>query len=106
MAWLRATVLRFANGETHARRRRIAEELLDGIEPRVSGSGPYAPVASLAAALNASVDVADVRTVAAAYHPGTDAPGADEALQRVLAALPRDRRRDGGAAGRDPRAGV
>ena len=90
MAWLRASVSRFANGETHARRRRITEELLAGIEPRISGSGPYAPVVSLAAGLGATVDVEDVRTVAAAYHPGTDAPGADEALRRVLAALPED----------------
>ena len=45
---------------------------------------------SLAAAFDATVDVEDVRTVAAAYHPGTDAPGADEALRRVLDALPED----------------
>ena len=29
-----------------------------------------------------------VRTVAAAYHPGTDAPGADDALAQLLEALP------------------
>src|SRR6478736_950725 len=85
MAWLRATVSRFANGETHARRRSIVEHLLDGLEPRIVGTGPYAPVASLADALGApAVAVDDVRTVAAAYHPGTDAPGADAALQRVI----------------------
>src|SRR3954453_19870257 len=88
MAWLRATVSRFANGETHARRRAIVEALLGDIEPRVTGAGPYAPVPSLAAGLGASVDVEDVRTVAAAYHPGTVAPGADDALRRVIDALP------------------
>ena len=31
-----------------------------------------------------------MRTVAAAYHPGTNAPGADEALQRVIDKLPAD----------------
>jgi hypothetical protein len=54
---------------------------------------PYLPVAVLAAATGvASADVAAavdaVRVVAAAYHPGTDAPGADAALARLLALLP------------------
>ena len=49
----------------------------------------YVPVAVLAAATGVEGDVvADVRTVAAAYQPGTDAPGADEALQRLLDRLP------------------
>jgi hypothetical protein len=34
----------------------------------------------------AAVD--EVRVVAAAYHPGTDAPGADAALARLLSLLP------------------
>jgi hypothetical protein len=33
MAWLRATVSRFANGETHARRRALVEALLAGLPP-------------------------------------------------------------------------
>jgi cytochrome P450 len=33
MAWLRATVSRFANGETHARRRALVEELLAELDP-------------------------------------------------------------------------
>ena len=54
---------------------------------------PYLPVAVLAAATGvASAEVpaavAAVRTVAAAYHPGTDAPGADDALARLLELLP------------------
>jgi hypothetical protein len=47
------------------------------------------PVAVLAAATGVDGDaVDDVRTVAAAYQPGTDAPGADEALRRLLERLP------------------
>jgi len=33
MPWLRATVSRFANGETHGRRRALVEELLAAIDP-------------------------------------------------------------------------
>ena len=51
------------------------------------------PVAVLAAATGVAPDnvaaaVEAVRVVAAAYHPGTDAPGADAALGRLLALLP------------------
>jgi hypothetical protein len=89
MAWLRARVSRFANGGTHARRRAAVEALIAQIELPERASAPYEPVAVLAAALGADRDVVeDVRTVAAAYHPGTDAPGADAALGRLLAALP------------------
>jgi len=95
MAWLRATVSRFANFETHTRRRRIVERLLADMEPRVKPvdgvEREYLPVAALGAAQGArrlKELVADVRVVAAAYHPGTDAPGADAALQRVIGQLP------------------
>jgi cytochrome P450 len=111
MPWLRATVSRFASGETHARRRAIAESILADLDPealrsaaraaavehrRPAAAGvdlPYIPVAVLAAATGvAPRDVAAaadaVRVVAAAYHPGTDAPGADAALARLLALLP------------------
>jgi hypothetical protein len=64
--------------------------------PHIPGGGialPYLPVAVLAAAtgvapsdLAAAVDA--VRVLATAYHPGTDAPGADAALGRLLALLP------------------
>jgi hypothetical protein len=106
MAWLRATVSRFASGETHTRRRAIAEAMLAELDPaalraaaaaaRQAVEGvdlPYIPVAVLAAATGvarhdvaAAVDA--VRVVAAAYHPGTDAAGADAALARLLALLP------------------
>src|SRR3954469_20204706 len=85
MAWLRATVCRFANGETHARRRALVEALLAELDPgdlRRRAGVPiagvplrYRPVAVLAKATGATGDlaalVADVRTVAAAYRPGT-----------------------------------
>jgi cytochrome P450 len=122
MPWLRATVSRFATGETHTRRRAIAESLLADLDPHVLRATaaaaaarelrdaaapaplvaapphagvalPYIPVAVLAAALGvapadvpAAVDA--VRVVAAAYHPGSDAPGADAALSQLLALLP------------------
>lgn len=98
MAWLRATVSRFAEGETHARRRALIEARLAALDPaalraaaRTHEGVPreYVPVAVLAAATGVEGDVVDdVRTVAAAYQPGTDAPGADEALQRLLDRLP------------------
>jgi len=125
MAWLRATVSRFAEGETHARRRALVEARLAALDPAAlqvaaraaarasggdatggdamlrggdatgggaTGSGvprEYLPVAVLAAATGVDGDVVDdVRTVAAAYQPGTDAPGADEALRRLLERLP------------------
>lgn len=106
MAWLRATVSRFAEGETHARRRALVEAMLNELDPATLRSAakqraaspaeaalPYIPVAVLAAATGvAAPDVAAVvdavRVVAAAYHPGTDAPGADAALSRLLALLP------------------
>ena len=75
---------------TPARARRIA----DRRSRRVRAGdhrrpAPYVPVAILARALGGSVDVRDVRTVAAAYHPHTEAtPEADAALQRLLASLP------------------
>jgi len=101
LAWLRATVSRFSEGETHARRRAIVEALLAELDPaqlreRARRADyelpkPYIPVAVLAEALGATdvpAAVEAVRTVAAAYHPGTDAPGADDALRRLLALLP------------------
>ena len=128
MAWLRATVSRFSEGEAHARRRALVEARLAALDPaalraaaraaaerprvagRRRGSGDareYVPVAVLAAATGVEGDVVDdVRTVAAAYQPGTDAPGADEALQRLLDRLPPAERRGARAARRAARAGL
>ena len=106
MPWLRATVSRFANGETHARRRALVEARLAALDPDGLAAAarsaaaplagvprPYLPVAVLAAATGVADPVAAVaatRVVAAAYHPGTDAAGADEALAALLALLPPD----------------
>ncbi|WP_433217738.1 hypothetical protein ACQP00_10505 [Dactylosporangium sp. CS-047395] len=88
IGWLRATVSRFANGEVHARRRAIVEELLAGIDP-AELSKPYEghPVAPLAAALRVDdgvirAVVEDVRTAAAAYQTGD--PAADAAVDRLV----------------------
>jgi cytochrome P450 len=115
MAWLRASVSRFANGETHARRRALVEALLADLDPaqlreaarreskvdRALHDEPcsratdeaYVPVAVLAQALGVAPPhladaVAATRLVAAAYHPHTDAPGADAALATLLDLLP------------------
>src|SRR5262245_21596858 len=99
ITWLRATVCRFAEGETHARRRALVESLLADLDParlreeaaQMAGvDAPYVPAAVLARALGAHEDVvSDVRIVAAAYHPHTAASAeADAALTRVLAGLP------------------
>lgn len=128
MAWLRATASRFANGETHARRRGLVEARLAALDPaelaatarraaaapapatraadEAAAHGapraaspfagvprPYLPVAVLADATgmaDPAAAVAHTRVVAAAYHPGTDHPGADDALASLLALLPPD----------------
>lgn len=107
MPWLRATVSRFAEGETHTRRRALVVGMLDQLDPAslrhaagaavaetrpVDDALPYIPVAVLATALgiassNTAIAVDDVRVVASAYHPGTDASGADDALARLLTLL-------------------
>ena len=112
MPWLRATVSRFANGETHARRRARVVALLADLDPAELREAArararerkvmramddevdvraYVPVAVLASALGVrDVDaaVAAALVVAAAYHPHTSHPGADDALARLLALLP------------------
>jgi len=104
MPWLRATVSRFANGETHGRRRALVEELLAAIDPADLREAArertldravrdevdvraYVPVAVLADALGArdvEAAVAATRVVAAAYHPHTSHSGADAALAQLL----------------------
>ena len=106
MAWLRATVPRFCEGEPHARRRALVEALLPepaalraaAAERRLDralhaqlDARAYVPVAVLASFLGCSEPDAaleSVRVVAAAYHPHTSHPGADAALARLLALLP------------------
>jgi cytochrome P450 len=110
MAWLRATVSRFANGETHARRRALVESMLAEMdpaelraqaaaierrlmraEPEQLDTRPYVPVAVLAHRLGVDdlgAAVAATRAVAAAYQPHTSHVDADAALARLLSLLP------------------
>ena len=106
LPWLRAGVSRFANGATHARRRALIEARLATLDPAELAATarraaarladvprPYLPVAVLAGATGVADAVAAVghtRVVAAAYHPGTDHPGADAALAALLELLPDD----------------
>jgi cytochrome P450 len=88
LAWLRATVSRFSNGETHRRRRALACGELARIDPgelrRATRAGGAA-VDALAAALGLSAPVArQVAIVARAYHP--DTAGSAEA-DRAVASL-------------------
>ncbi|MET7392203.1 hypothetical protein ABZS66_01715 [Dactylosporangium sp. NPDC005572] len=102
LAWLRATVSRFADGPAHTRRRALAESLLAAIDPAALAAAPPAhPVATLAAALGVPPTprlVEDVRLVAASYQPasaGLPAPdgrevgvdAADAAVERLVALL-------------------
>src|SRR5215475_3581471 len=107
VAWLRATVSRFATGEDHARRRRLVIAHLDAIDPDDLGARAFeaaaaalaagdsiaalaraVPVLVLADALGISGDTAaDVRVVARGYQPGTDAgPAGTDAVAALVAA--------------------
>ncbi|MFK3984283.1 hypothetical protein ACI2K4_28410 [Micromonospora sp. NPDC050397] len=88
VAWLRATVGRFSNGEAHERRRALSVAILDAIPVdslRAGAAEP--PVAVLARAMGTDVAVVDlVREVAQAYQPGTgDEARADAAVARLVA---------------------
>ncbi len=92
IAWLRATVSRFCNGETHRRRRALVCAELDRIDlAGLQGStrAGNGPVEALAAALGLSAPVArEVAVVAAAYHPHMPANAqADRAVARLVAAF-------------------
>jgi cytochrome P450 len=76
LAWLRASVCRFAEGDDHARRRALVEARLAGVDPDVP----------LARALGITADVEDdVNAVAAVYVSG--GPGADDAVARLVEAV-------------------
>jgi hypothetical protein len=81
LAWLRATVCRFAEGEDHARRRALVEARLAAVDPADLARG-----VTLARALGVTADVErDVAAVAEAYLTG--GPGADDAVARLVAAV-------------------
>jgi hypothetical protein len=85
LAWLRATVCRFAEGEAHARRRALVEARLAAIDPAgLARDG--SPVRALALALGIAAEVEDaVAAVAAVYLTG--GPGADDAVARLVDAV-------------------
>jgi hypothetical protein len=91
VAWLRASVARFASGTTHARRRALAVDALAAIDPetlRKAAQGAAGPVEVLAEALGLPAAVADdVALVAASYLPPRPATAeADRAVGRLVIA--------------------
>lgn len=101
IAWLRAHVSRFSNGEEHARRRALVDGALARLEPaelrraaREAAARPAAgarlediPLEALAAALALPPGLAaDVATAAAAYQPhaAADLEAADAAVGRLV----------------------
>jgi len=91
VAWLRAHVARFSTGEDHRRRRALAVAELSRVDPdelgrRAAQRGGH-PVEVLADALALPVRLEDVDLVAASYQPHSPlAPGADEAVSRLIEA--------------------
>jgi hypothetical protein len=92
LSWLRATVCRFAEGDTHARRRALVEVRLAAVEParlRALTAEGASPVRALAVALGlaAGADLeAAVSAVAAVYLTGESSPAADAAVAALAAA--------------------
>lgn len=95
MAWLRATVARFAHGETHARRRayveaEIARIDVDALRRLVSGAAgddQTRVLRALAGAMDLPElddDAVAALRVAAANYFGGDDPAADDAVRRLL----------------------
>ncbi|HEX5118705.1 MAG TPA: hypothetical protein VFW65_26275 [Pseudonocardiaceae bacterium] len=90
VAWLRASVARFASGATHARRRALAVDALAAIDPETlhqAARGAAGPVEVLAEALDLPADVAgDVALVAASYQPHKPVTAeANQAVRRLVA---------------------
>lgn len=80
VAWLRATVVRFSEGETHRRRRALTEDLLAKLDVTPEGR----PVEAIAAALGLPADGVDA--IAASYQPHLPiTPEADAAVERLVA---------------------
>jgi hypothetical protein len=85
VGWIRYMVPRFCEGETHARRRTLTEQVIARIgRPPRSSSPTAALLAAMGLALGLETDVA---AVALAYQPHTAAsPEADAAADRLVAA--------------------
>ena len=87
VAWLRCHVARFSDGAEHLRRRALTVSLLDTIDvDALREPSHHHPVARLAAAMGAGVDVVElVGGVAQAYQPGTgDERVADAAVAGLV----------------------
>jgi cytochrome P450 len=89
VAWLRSAVARFSNGPDHARRRALAVDALDAVDPaglRRAAMSADGPVEVLATALGLPESVADdVAVVAGSYQPHTEVtPEADAAVERLV----------------------
>lgn len=90
VAWLRASVGRFANGEVHQRRRALSIAVLEAIPPdSLRGGCHLHPVEVLAQAMGIGEPVVDVvRDIAQAYQPGTgDDARADQAVKQLIRLL-------------------
>ncbi len=113
--WLRSTVCRFVNGDTHARRRRLVEDELARMDPAslrgdarrraarvIAASGNpdvmslarRVPLASLGAALGMPDEVLgcavdDALAVGPAYLTGAGTPEIDAAVDRLASSLAR-----------------
>ncbi len=87
VAWLRANVARFSEGDDHTRRRALVADLVSTVAiDRVRRPG--SPVANLAEALGVRANpalIADVSRVAAAYQPhAPQHSDADDAIARLV----------------------
>jgi hypothetical protein len=87
VAWLRGAVARFGEGEAHARRRALVEEVLrDLVVDPAPGEDPT--VALLRALGLGPGRAADVDTVARSYQPHAEQTAeADDAVERLVATL-------------------
>lgn len=93
LAWLRASVPRFCDGDLHLRRRQLVEEVIAGLSPAPAPGAD--PTVVLLQALGLPPGCADdVALVAAAYHPHLPGSAAvDAAVERLVTACgPRDER--------------
>ncbi|MEU6580464.1 isocitrate lyase/phosphoenolpyruvate mutase family protein [Nocardia sp. NPDC046763] len=88
VAWLRAQVARFSDGDEHSRRRAIVERELAAVDAVALRRGRGHYVAELAVALGVRVSVADVEAVAECYQPHRPvSAAADAAVDRLVAAF-------------------
>lgn len=85
VAWLRAHVARFCDGEAHRRRRGLAVAVIDGLHDLPAAGSPTARILA-GLGLPGRLE-ADVALVAAAYQPhASPSPAADDAADRLVAA--------------------